>query len=205
MIISQNKRFIGLYSLAAFFWFLIFGIKVINFWYGMAVAASILTVLSVAANGLPMKKADITKQSILYAVVATVVLYFIFYLGNEVARLIFPFADNQVNSIYDIRNEGNFLTILFILMFITSPCEELFWRGYLQKFTVKKYGLYKGNLLSALLYGAVHIFSANIMLFLAAFVAGLFWSFLYSYTRNLFICILSHSLWTITIFLIFPI
>ncbi len=205
MKISLNIAFGALYALASFFWFLIFGIKAVNFWYGMAIAASTLTLLSFMVNGIPLKRADFNYKSIFIAIVATFILYLLFYLGNELAKLLFPFAEKQVTHIYDIKNEANYYAILFILLFITSPCEELFWRGYLQSFTVQKFGIYKGNFLSAFLYGAVHLFSLNLMLFLAAFVAGLFWSFLYSYTRNLFVCILSHCLWTVSIFLLFPI
>ena len=43
------------------------------------------------------------------------------------------------------------------------------------------------------------------MLVMAALVAGLFWSALYSWRGNLTACIVSHALWTVGVFLLFPI
>ena len=43
------------------------------------------------------------------------------------------------------------------------------------------------------------------MLTMAALTAGLFWGWFYLKERNLVPCIVSHSVWTVTIFILLPI
>ena len=95
--------------------------------------------------------------------------------------------------------------ISLILLFITSPGEEIFWRGFVQKRFVERFGARKGWLIASAVYAAVHIASGNFMLTMAALVAGLFWGWLYQRERNLVPCIVSHALWTVTIFILLPI
>ena len=45
-MLSVTPAAVGLILLAAFFWWLNFGLQICNFWLGMAIAASILAGLS---------------------------------------------------------------------------------------------------------------------------------------------------------------
>ncbi|HHX51710.1 MAG TPA: CPBP family intramembrane metalloprotease, partial [Clostridia bacterium] len=44
----------------------------------------------------------------------------------------------------------------------------------------------------------------NLVLIIAALVAGMLWGFLYWKSKNLVPCIVSHCLWTVSIFLLVP-
>ncbi|MEK6655039.1 MAG: CPBP family glutamic-type intramembrane protease [Thermodesulfobacteriota bacterium] len=50
----------------------------------------------------------------------------------------------------------------------------------------------------------VHAVSLNPMLILAAGVCGLYWGLLYQREQNLIPLIISHSLWDLLIFVLFP-
>ena len=63
--------------------------------------------------------------------------------------------------------------------FVTSPAEEIFWRGFLQRRLMLRLGSFWGWIIASVLYAAVHISSLNFMLVGAAGVAGLFWGLLY--------------------------
>lgn len=191
--------------LAVIFWYLIFGAKIMNFWLSMAMAATILAGLSIIFNGVPFDKKDFNPRGIILGLFSALILYLLFWLGNTISQWIFPFAQGQVNSIYDIRTEGAPFVIGLVLLFITSPAEEIFWRGYIQKWAMEKCGDLWGWLLGAAIYAGVHIASGNFMLVMAALVAGLFWGFLYRQERNLVPCIISHCIWTVGIFLLFPV
>lgn len=191
--------------LAAVFWYLIFRVQLFNFWLSMAIAAPVLAALSVFFQGPPVAKKDFHLNSFLVGVAAALVLYFLFWLGYTVSQWLFSFAQGQVHSIYDIRTEGQPLLIALVLLFITSPAEEIFWRGFIQKWAMDRFGELPGWLLGSLVYSAVHISSGNFMLVMAALVAGLFWGWLYQRTGNLAPCIISHCLWTVGIFLLFPV
>jgi hypothetical protein len=92
-----------------------------------------------------------------------------------------------------------------VLLLVTSPGEELFWRGYVQRVAAQRWGNTRGFVVGTLLYGAVHLASGNFMLVMAALVAGAFWCALYSWRGNLTACVVSHALWTVGVFLVFPI
>ncbi|MDD4242399.1 MAG: CPBP family intramembrane metalloprotease, partial [Smithellaceae bacterium] len=95
--------------------------------------------------------------------------------------------------------------IFLLLMFITGPGEEIFWRGFLQENLMAKYGKPAGWLLATFVYGSIHIFSLNFMLTMAAFVAGAFWGAQYLWRRDLTALIISHSVWSAVIFAVFPV
>ena len=95
--------------------------------------------------------------------------------------------------------------IALLLFFITGPAEELYWRGYLQKNLMVRFGRWQGWLLATVIYAAVHIWSFNFMLIGAAFVAGAFWGAMYLHLKNLAPVIISHSVWSMVIFAVFPI
>ena len=136
---------------------------------------------------------------------SALLLYGIFFVGNYVSSLIFSFGPEQVGNIYNIRREGQPLMIALILFFITSPGEEIFWRGFLQKWAMARLGPLGGWLLAALVYGGVHLSSGNFMLTMAALTAGLFWGFIYMKEKSLVPVIISHAFWTVGIFVFFPI
>ena len=191
-------------ALAFVFWYLTFSVKLLNFWLSMSIAATILTVLSVYFSGFVLHRQDITIKNVLIGIVTAGMLYGIFAAGNYLSQQMFHFARPEVSSIYDIRHEGQAWAIMFVLLFVTSPGEELFWRGFLQRWAMHKFGDFQGWVVGAVIYGAVHILSGNFMLTMAALVAGLFWGFLYWRTGSIFACIVSHALWTISIFVLWP-
>lgn len=194
-----------MFFLAAIFWYLIFGVQLFNFWLSMAIAATILAGLSIYFEGVPVSRKDFNKNNLITGLAAAMILYLFFWAGNILSQWMFSFAEGQITSIYQIRFEGQTLLIALVLLFITSPAEEIFWRGFMQKRAMEKLGDFKGWLLASTLYAAVHIASGNFILMMAALVAGLFWGLLYWKTKNLVSCIISHSIWTVSIFLIFPV
>lgn len=194
--------------LAAFFWWVIFGKEAVNFWLGMSVATSTLAALSLILGGRDFRRSLLKfpgSTTFWLGLASAVALYAVFEVGYFCSRLLFSTSPEEVSNIYTIRSKANPFVISLVLLFITSPCEEIFWRGFLQRWAVGRFGLMAGWILSTLLYAAVHIASGNWMLVMAAMVAGAFWGLLYLLTQNLWICILSHAFWTVLIFILIPI
>lgn len=194
-----------LLGLAAGFWYITFALKLFNFWMSMVIAVSTLTGLAIYLGGIPVSRRDWSLRSIFAGVAAAASLYAIFWLGNSLSQTLFSFARPQISSIYDIRTQGEAIMIVLVLLFITSPGEELFWRGFVQRRLVSRFGRRNGWLLASGVYAAVHIASGNFMLTMAALTAGLFWGWLYLHEQNLVPCIVSHALWTVTIFVFLPV
>ena len=194
----------GTLALAAFFWWVNFGLHWVNFWIGMGTAASVLALLSFWFAGVPMKRTEWTGRAVLIGLVSAALLYAIFALGNTLSGWLFRFAPHQVSAIYDIRHEGSPLAMALVLLFITSPAEEVFWRGVIQRWVTHRFGGKAGWLLAVCVYAGVHVFSGNLMLVMAALTAGLFWGWLYWKTDSLVPCILSHAFWTVAVFILWP-
>ena len=191
--------------LAFFFWFVTFSLQWFNFWLSMCIAVSILTTLALQLGGNPFSRRDWNTRAVFSGIAAAAALYAIFWLGNSLSQLLFHFAKPQIASIYSIRNQGEAVVMALILLFITSPGEEIFWRGFVQRRLVQHFGARRGWLFASAVYAAVHIASGNFMLTMAALIAGLFWGWLYQREQNLVPCIVSHALWTVTIFIWLPI
>lgn len=177
-----------------------------NFWIKITTTVCVLCSGSIYAAGFPIKRVQHLAREAALGVVAAAVLYGIFWLGDVIAASLFGFAPKQVEAIYAIKQLGHPWLVGAVLLLVTSPGEELFWRGYVLREAVARWGSARGFLFGSGVYAAVHIPSCNIMLVMAAWVAGLFWCALYQWRKgDLIACIVSHALWTVGVFLLFPI
>ncbi|MGL4943270.1 MAG: lysostaphin resistance A-like protein [Thermoguttaceae bacterium] len=192
-------------------WGITFGLDVGNFWVKIG-----LTVAALAAYAMAWQRPQIrvSWSGAVLGIASAVVLYAIFAIGHIVSAFVVPNAAAQVQNIYHLGGAeasqrlidgGQMLRIFLLLLFVTGPGEEIFWRGFLQENLARRFGSFRGFLLTTLLYGGIHIFSMNVMLTGAAFVAGSFWGLIYLWRRDTFALIVSHSLWSATIFAIAPI
>ena len=183
-------------------WAFTFGLPWGNFWIKIGITVAVLSAGAIIARR-PRIKFNFTE--ILLGLVSAVVLYSIFWLGNALTPIVIPGSHAQVGGIYQLGEGTQRIWIFLLLLFITGPGEEIFWRGFLQDKMMERWGRWRGFAAATALYGGVHIFSMNIMLIGAAFTAGAFWGLQYLWRRNLTSLIVSHSLWSVVIFAVFPI
>ena len=85
-----------------------------------------------------------------------------------------------------------------------GPAEEIYWHGFIQRAFSHRYGATAGVLITSAIYAAVHVVAFNFMLCVAAAICGLFWGVLYQREQSLIPVIISHSLWDLIIFVLFP-
>jgi len=189
---------------AAVLWFFLFVIKPMNFWLEMSLSIVLLTVFAALLNNGKFQIGKIRIRHILIGVFSAVLLYFVFYAGNIITGFILPFENVQVMSVYNNKAGVDLRLISFLLVFIIGPGEELYWRGFIQKTLSAKLGSRKGYLLGTALYAGVHILTGNFMLVVAALVCGLFWGFLYEKEKSIVPVIISHVIWDLFVFVLFP-
>lgn len=195
----------GTLALAFFLWFATFYLTWGSFWIKITFSAALLAAVSLWLQPKRSKQFRITPLAIVIGLLSAVVLYLIFWLGKQVSEAIFPFADHQIGGIYDMGEGTSIWLIASLLLFVTGPAEEIFWRGYLQENLMQRFGPTPGWMLASAAYAIVHIWSFNFMLTGAAAVAGLFWGGLYRYSGNLMPVIISHAVWSSVIFAFLPI
>lgn len=192
----------GAVLLAFACWAVTFGVAWGNFWAKIGISVVIICLYSLRWQ---RPKLRLTLSAALGGILSAAVLYGLFFLGNLLAPYIIPGAGGQVGGIYDLGTGTDRVLIFLLLCLITGPGEEIFWRGFLQENLMRRYGDLRGFVLGTLVYGGVHLFSLNLMLILAALVAGAFWGLLYLWRRDLGLVIVSHSLWSAFIFAVFPV
>ncbi len=194
----------GTAALAAVLWFVTFYLTFSIFWIKISLSAALLTAIALWRDP-PARRPRIEAGDVLRGIVSAVVLWGIFWLGKQISTLLFPFAEGQIGAIYG-KGEGFSPTaIFFLLLLVTGPCEEIYWRGFLQKHLTARYGRWQGWLAASAVYAGVHIPSLNFMLIGAAAVAGAFWGLCYQRWGRLAPVIVSHSLWSAVVFSLAPI
>ena len=191
--------------LACVLWFVTFYLSWASFWIKISVSAATLAILSFWIQPQGKNQFRFNKTAILLGLASAGLLYAIFWLGKTISGTLMPFAATQINSIYQKGMGTHTPIIAALLFFITGPCEEIYWRGFLQKNLAARFGPWQGWLLASVIYAAVHIWSFNLMLIGAAGVAGAFWGAMFWRYNNLMPVIISHSLWSTVIFAVFPI
>jgi membrane protease YdiL (CAAX protease family) len=194
-------------SLAAAFvlWFFTFAYPAGNFWIKLIFSASLLAAIGLISSRYELKALFAFKIRHLWVgIISALVLYGIFWVGKEAANLLFAFAPGQIASVYATKAQLDVVLIGFFLVFVMGPAEEIYWHGFVQRRLVGRYGAKAGVLGTAAVYALVHAVSLNPMLILAAGVCGLFWGLLFQREQNLIPLIISHSVWDLLIFVLYP-
>lgn len=145
-------------------------------------------------------------SDIVMGVALAAALWGVFWLGEYLSTLMFDFARPQVDMIYGMKEGENPLVLTLLMLLIIGPAEEIFWRGLIQNRLSARWNPNIGFILTALVYGLVHLPKFNFMLIMAAMVAGFIWGLVYRFLPNrLGAIIISHALWDCAVFIWFPI
>jgi membrane protease YdiL (CAAX protease family) len=191
-------------GLACVLWFVTLYLSWSIFWIKISFSAATLAILSLWLQPRRADQFQFNKNAIIIGLVSAALLYFVFFTGKMISSAIFPFAQGQIGAIYGKGTGTPAAVIVPLLFFVTGPSEEIYWRGYLQKNLMGRYGDWQGWLLATGIYAGVHIWSFNFMLIGAAAVAGAFWGAMFWRFKNLAPVIISHSIWSTVIFAVFP-
>ncbi|MEE9496770.1 MAG: type II CAAX endopeptidase family protein [Desulfobacterales bacterium] len=181
-----------------------------DFWWWMSTNLTILLVLVAIfdRHWWSEIRIDIQHRTLLkvgFGVLSALFLYMVFYVGNIVSRQIFSFAQSGIENVYAFKSGVSPFRIAVLMVLLIGPGEELFWRGFLQRRLQMEQGRWRGFIIATLIYTLVHLASGNAMLILAAGLCGLFWGFLYVQKGSILLNIVSHTVWDVAIFLLFPV
>ena len=186
-------------------WFFSFAVAWGNFWIKISGSAICLALMAAFSGFGPRQWCRFKPMDIIWGAGSAAVLYAIFYLGNAVSSRLYGFAPSQVAELYALGDGAPGWMVCLVLFFITGPCEEIFWRGFVQKEFTRRLGGLKGVSAATFFYTAVNLCAMNVMLIGAAAVAGLFWGALFWRLGRIAPLIISHCIWTTVVFAVFPI
>ena len=179
-----------------------------EFWTQLSLSITILCLLAYIYDWDEMKLLFLNNNvnilsAIFLGIVLSMILYGMFAGFKLLAEYIFPFAHDQISSVYTLKDNVHSSYIILLMLFIIGPGEEIFWRGYVQRNLEKRFG-FMGIAVSLFAYTGAHFASGNLMLIAAAAVCGAFWSLMFFHFRSIWLNIISHVLWDIAIFIIWP-
>lgn len=181
----------------------------LDFWAWLAANVVLVVALGLVldrgyAARLRLDFASAPLRKIAIGIASAALLYAVFAAGRLLALELFPFAAGDIGRVYALKSGVPLLRVVLLVALVIGPGEELFWRGFFQHNVAETAGRRRGFILAALLYATVHLASGNIMLVLAAAVCGLFWGWLYLRYRSPLANIVSHALWDLAVFVVFP-
>lgn len=185
------------------------GFGPLDFWWSMSASVVLLVGLGIALDrSYPVSltrdlKAGVSGKLAL-GLLAAAALYGVFWAGNELSRVLFPFAASDIGRVYGFKSGVPMARVVLLMALVIGPGEEIFWRAYLQRRWQARFGRWPGFLAAAGLYALVHTASGNLMLVLAAGVCGLFWGFLYLRTGSILLVAVSHTAWDLAVFVLWP-
>jgi hypothetical protein len=192
----------GAIALAVAAWAVTFGAPWGNFWIKIGVAVIVINAYAAVWQRPALR---FSVRSVLHGLASAALLYAVFLAGHASAPYVISAADSQVGRIYGLGEGTPKVWIALLLLLVTGPGEEIFWRGFLQEHLQRRLGAVPGFVTAGLVYGGVHVFSRNPMLILAALTAGLFWGGFYLWKKDLPALIVSHAVWSALIFAVAPI
>jgi membrane protease YdiL (CAAX protease family) len=182
-----------------------------NFWLWLTFSVLVLCCAAFLAEPADMRGVFLSRSgtrsrtaTLLLGIGSAALLYGVFFLGNLAARRLFPFGAAEIEAVYSQGVRTPRWIVALVLLAVVGPGEEIFWRGYVQRRLTSELGG-AGLALSILAYTGVHLATANLTLILAALVCGVFWALLYRLCGSLWINIVSHALWAVAIFVVWPV
>ena len=201
-------RLWGPVVVAAVLWFVMFSpwtAPHINFWYTMTTSAVVLTTLATLSCRECVTTLRFTPRQIVAGVAIAAVLWAVFWVGDKVSQLMFSFARPEVDMIYGMKTGTDPVVVGLLLLLIIGPAEELFWRGFVQRSLSARWGADAAFAVTLVLYTVIHVWAFNVMLLLAALVVGGCWGLLYRLRpQALPALIVSHAVWDVCAFVLFP-
>ncbi|KAB2335908.1 CPBP family intramembrane metalloprotease [Bacillus mesophilum] len=171
------------------------------FWY--IFSATMLFLISYAILNEDVEDEEPFWTYLFYGILSGILLFAVFWTGFHLMQLIGLPIEKSAARLYRDFSPDN-LWHYIIMLLIIIPGEELFWRGFVQKRLMRFAGVFPSILIASLLYASVSLYSGEIILPLAALIGGLFWGFLYVWKRSIPMLIVSHLIFDVFLFLLFP-
>lgn len=191
--------------LALALWYAVFALDAGSFWVKIALSAALLALISLGAMGPDRSQLrELRARDVKLGLSSAVLLYIVFWAGRGILTSLFSGAETDISSVYTPREGTSPWLIAALLLLVTGPCEEIYWRGLLQRVFVQRIGPMSGLFLATGCYALAHIWTLNVPLMLAAFTAGLVWGWIYLVERRLLPVIISHSVWSVIVFVVLP-
>jgi uncharacterized protein len=179
-----------------------FSLQVVPFWSAMVAFSA----FSWWAAWHPYLRTRLrpTRRLVVMGLLSGLALYVVFLGGALVVRQtpLWP----SVQSVVELtRTTAPGMVAALVIVFGTSPSEEVLWRGAVFARLTRRYGAgWRPVVLSAAAYALFVGLSGSLALSLAALVCGAVWARQRQVTGSLVPSLVSHALWSLLMYLSIP-
>jgi membrane protease YdiL (CAAX protease family) len=179
-----------------------FAFQVVPFWSAMVA----LSAFSWWAAWHPYFRVRLrpTRRLVVMGLLSGVTLYLLFLVGALVVREtpLWPWVERVVDLTRTTAPGG---LAALVIVFATSPSEEVLWRGAVFARLTRRYGAgWRPVVLTTVAYGGFVALSGSVVLPLAALVCGAVWTRQRQVTGSIVPGLVSHTLWSLLIYLWIP-
>lgn len=110
----------------------------------------------------------------------------------------------HVHTLFELRHQLPAPFVALILVVAVAPAEELFWRGYVQSIFSQRISHSYAVAAMAATDALIHAATGNYILVVAAAFFGYMWGLLRNSSQSLVPCVISHAVWDVCVFLVYP-
>jgi len=172
---------------------------------GSIVSTTSMACIAYLVLGDAALKSKFSFSRIGVGILTALILYFVFYLGNYgINALSLPgLKPGNEQGIYGLFSNVP-IPLLILVLVLDAIGFEYYFRGTLQSLFAKKIGI-GAVLVVAIIDAAIHVSTLNPLFPATVIVADSIWGLNYYYTKDLYSTVISHFLWDLLIFVLFPI
>lgn len=171
------------------------------FWYMFTATMLILISYSISNEKIENQTSFII--NLFYGTLSGIILYLLFWIGNYLIELFnLPFS-KEITKLYKSFSPSQIWHYVVLLLIIV-PGEELFWRSFVQKRLSNHMGTILSITVAALLYTTIQMYSGSFIHLFSALFAGVFWGALYAWKKSIPLIIISHLIFDLALFILFP-
>jgi membrane protease YdiL (CAAX protease family) len=145
-----------------------------------------------------------TRRLVAMGVLSGVGLYLLFLAGALAVREtpLWPWVERVVDLTHSTAPGG---LAALVIVFATSPSEEVLWRGAVFARLTRRYGAgWRPVVLTTVAYAGFVATSGSVVLPLAALICGTVWARQRQVTGSIVPSLVSHALWSLLMFLYIP-
>ena len=201
----------------SFAWFLLFSgatdlsaqLVTNHFWSGMAGVCVLMVLFVVRTHGSAVRSLLRIPRDAAAHVVGSGLVHGVLWAALSVIGLLLlrahvPLLGSYAERIFAVSSQVHVSISALLLILLIAPAEEMYWRGYVMDVMTDRVGSARAPLAMAALDAAVHAATGNILLVGAAAALGLQWGYLRRRTGSLVPCIVSHAVWDLIVFVLYP-
>jgi membrane protease YdiL (CAAX protease family) len=171
------------------------------FWYIYTGSLLLLITFAILQEDVDDQRGFFSYLSI--GVLSGLLLYGLFWLGYHAVGFLQLGFQRDIHQLYR-RFGPSLLWEYFALVLVAGPGEEIFWRGFIQKRLLTHFKPKVAIIIGALLFASVHAYSGKLIFIVGALFSGMVWGTLYYWKKSMPLVIVSHLIFDLMLFILFP-